>query len=78
MDAAARDRANGSVSKREVNEDRLKEAAVKDGEQKQQQKERQEGGAKENMKNGFRRFLQDLTTPRHFLFKMIFFTHLAG
>lgn len=78
MDAAERGRVNRSVSKRVVNKDKLTKVAVNDEGQQQEQKERGKGRAMENMKSGFRRFLQDLSTPRHFEFKMIYFSLLGG
>lgn len=48
------------------------------GDKEEQQKEERKRGAKETVKKGLKRFLEDLKNKRFFVYKMTYFTILSG
>ncbi|XP_050738506.1 major facilitator superfamily domain-containing protein 6-like isoform X1 [Eriocheir sinensis] len=59
-------------------EEPQKKVVMSKGDKEQEQKEERKGSAMEKVNKGFKRFLEDLTNKRLFVYKMIYFTLLAG
>lgn len=51
---------------------------VSEEDKEQEQKKERKGSAMEKVKKGFKRFLEDLTNKRLFVYKMTYFALLAG